>query len=60
MDWKDYNTISLNPDDYTNRQGLPANHYELAIKNGYDFYVITDHSQEPTLQPVSKNNPVWN
>jgi hypothetical protein len=59
MDWKDHNTISLNPEDYTNRQGLPANHFELAIKNGYDFYVITDHTQEPSMQPVSKDNPVW-
>ena len=59
MDWKDYNTISLNPKDYTNLQGLPANHFEMAIKNGYDFYAITDHSQEPNLQPVSVNNPAW-
>lgn len=59
MDWKDYKTINQNPKDYTNRQGLPANHFELAIKNGYDFYATTDHSQEPTLQPVSANSPVW-
>ena len=59
MDWKDYKTISLNPKDYTNLQGLPANHFEMAIKNGYDFYAITDHSQEPNLQPVLANNPVW-
>lgn len=59
MDWRDYHTISLNPEEYTNRQGLPANHYELAIENGYDFYAVTDHTQEPTLQPVSKDNPVW-
>ncbi len=59
MNYKDYRSISLNPDEYTNRQGLPANHYAVARKNGYDFYVTTDHSQEPTLQPVSKDNPVW-
>lgn len=59
MDFKDYHSISLDPDDYKNRQGLPANHYALARKNGYDFYVVTDHTQEPTLQPVSKDNPVW-
>jgi len=59
MDWKDYKTISLNPNNYTNRQGLPANHFEMAIKNGYDFYATTDHTQEPNLQPVSVNNPAW-
>ncbi|MDF7824535.1 hypothetical protein P4B35_10965 [Pontiellaceae bacterium B12227] len=58
-DWKDWNTINLNPDDYTNLQGLPANHYRLAKENGYDFYATTDHSQEPSLQPVSKDNPCW-
>jgi hypothetical protein len=30
------------------------------IANGYDFYAITDHTQEPTLQPVSADNPAWN
>jgi hypothetical protein len=59
MDYKDYNTISLDPEDYTNRQGLPDNHFERAMNIGYDFYVISDHSQEPTLQPVSIDNPVW-
>ena len=58
-DYRDWNTINLNPDAYTNLQGLPANHYRLAKENGYDFYVTTDHSQEPSLQPVSKNNPCW-
>ena len=59
MDWKNHNSINLNPDDYSNRQGLPANHYALARKNGYDFYVVTDHTQEPTLQPVSIRNSNW-
>ncbi len=59
MDFKNHHSISLNPDDYNNRQGLPSNHYALARKNGYDFYVVTDHTQEPTLQPVSLSNPVW-
>ena len=59
MDYRDYNTISLDPEDYTNRQGLPDNHFERAMNIGYDFYVISDHSQEPTLQPVSIDNPVW-
>lgn len=58
-DWKDYKTLSMNPADYTNLQGLPANHYIRAMANGFDFYATTDHSQEPTLQPVSTNNPFW-
>ena len=58
-DWRDYKTLSMNPADYTNLQGLPANHYQLAIANGFDFYATTDHSQEPTLQPVAVNNPFW-
>lgn len=56
VDWKDHNSINLNPESYTNKQGLPDNHFELAIANGYDFYAITDHSQEPTMQPVSANS----
>ncbi|MEX2634219.1 MAG: hypothetical protein WD267_09300 [Balneolales bacterium] len=59
MDAADHTTISMNPADYTNQQGLPANHYERAKANGYDFYVTTDHSQEPTLQPVSIDNTFW-
>ncbi len=59
VDWKDHTTISLKAEDYSNRQGLPANHFELAKENGYDFYAITDHSQEPTLQPVTVENRAW-
>ena len=58
-DWRDWNTINLDPDAYTNLQGLPANHYRLAKEHGYDFYATTDHSQEPSYQPVSKDNPCW-
>lgn len=59
VDWRDHKTLNLDPAYYTNLQGLPANHLELAIANGYDFYAITDHSQEPTLQPVSVDNWAW-
>ncbi|MEA4976822.1 MAG: DUF3604 domain-containing protein [Paludibacter sp.] len=59
MDWKDYKTISLDAKAYKNLQALPDNHYELAIKNGYDFYVVTEHSHEPVLQPVSAENAIW-
>lgn len=66
-DWKvpagtdldDHTTLSLNPDDYTDRQGLPANHFILAKEHGYDFYFITDHSQEVTLQPAIPENRAW-
>jgi hypothetical protein len=59
VDWKDHLSINLNPEGYTVRQGLPDNHFELAIANGYDFYAITDHTQEPNLQPVSIDNRAW-
>ncbi len=59
VDWRDPHTLSLDPAGYTNRQGLPANHLELARAHGYDFYAITDHTQEPTLQPVSRDNRAW-
>lgn len=59
VDWKDHNSINLSPEGYTNRQGLPDNHFELAIANGYDFYAITDHTQEPNLQPVAVGNRAW-
>lgn len=59
VDWRDYNSISSNPAGYTNRQGLPENHFELAIANGYDFYAISDHTQEPNFQPPSKDNAAW-
>jgi len=59
VDWRDCNSIFVDPNGYTNRQGLPDNHFELAIANGYDFYAITDHSQEPNFQPVSVDNKAW-
>lgn len=40
-------------------QGPPATHYDLAKSNGYDFYVVTDHSQEAGFQPVSPTNAQW-
>lgn len=58
-DWRDEKTINLDPQYYPELQGLPANHLALAKKNGYDFYAITDHCQEPTMNPVSPDNPAW-
>jgi len=45
--------------DWQKYQGPPARHYALAKANGYDFYVVTDHSQEAGFQPVSGANPDW-
>ena len=59
VDWRDDKTINPDPKYYTNLQGLPENHFELAIANGYDFFAITDHTQEPSFQPVSSDNWAW-
>jgi hypothetical protein len=40
-------------------QGPPAEHFALANKSGYDFYVTTDHSQEAGFQPPNPNNKQW-
>ena len=40
-------------------QGPPSRHFELAKANGFDFYVITDHSQEAAFHPTSPDNPAW-
>jgi hypothetical protein len=45
--------------DWEKFQGPPRVHYELAKKNGYDFYDVTDHSQEACFYPVSPENPSW-
>jgi len=46
-------------DDWELFQGLPAKHYEEAKKAGYDFYFVTDHSQEEAFFPYYKNNTAW-
>lgn len=58
-DWRDEKTLNLDPAQYPKLQGLPANHLALAKANGYDFYAITDHCQEPTMNPVSPDNWAW-
>lgn len=40
-------------------QGLPADHFARAKAQGYDFYAVTDHSQEVALNPVSPDNLAW-
>jgi hypothetical protein len=45
--------------DWHKDQGPPSAHYALAKTNGYDFYCVTDHSQEAAFQPPSPSNPTW-
>lgn len=45
--------------DWQKFQGPPSEHYALAKSNGYDFYVVTDHSQEAAFQPPSPTNANW-
>ena len=45
--------------DWKKYQGPPSVHFALAKENGYDFYAVTDHSQEARLQPASRTNPTW-
>ncbi|MDF3076793.1 MAG: hypothetical protein K0S09_682 [Sphingobacteriaceae bacterium] len=40
-------------------QGPPSAHFALAKSLGYDWYVTTDHSQEPSFYPTSPNAPDW-
>ena len=45
--------------DWQKYQGPPSVHYSLAKSNGYDFYVVTDHSQEKDFHPTSPYNAAW-
>ncbi len=45
--------------DWQKVQGPPAVHYALAKSNGYDFYAVTDHSQEPDFHPSDPGNTAW-
>ncbi|TVS17748.1 MAG: hypothetical protein EA424_12110 [Planctomycetaceae bacterium] len=45
---------------YRNHQGPPGKYFERAKAQGFDFFVITDHSQEKPLQPVDpQRNAAW-
>ena len=50
--------VTLKP-DWQKLQGPPAAHYAAAKAAGYDFYAVTDHSQEAGLLPPSPTNPEW-
>lgn len=45
--------------DWEKHQGPPAEHFAKAKAAGYDFYVVTDHSQEAAFHPTSPTNPDW-
>jgi len=45
--------------DWQKHQGAPAQHYVIAKTNGYDFYAVTDHSQDFIFHPVSPTNTAW-
>lgn len=45
--------------DWQKVQGPPSAHYALAKSTGYDFYAVTDHSQEPAFYPTNPNNTAW-
>jgi hypothetical protein len=46
-------------DNWQKVQGPPSEHFALAKANGYDFYVVSDHSQEAGFQPPNPDNPQW-
>lgn len=45
--------------DWQKFQGLPSVHFRLAKENKYDFYAVTDHSQEAAFHPTSTENEAW-
>lgn len=51
-------TVQLNA-GWEKVQGQPEKHFEIAKENGYDFYVVTDHSQEEAFFPNHKFNTAW-
>jgi hypothetical protein len=42
--------------DWEKHQGPPAAHFAAAKAAGYDFYCVTDHSQEADFQPPDPDN----
>lgn len=50
--------VTLKP-NWQEVQGTPARHFQLAKSSGYDFYVMSDHSQEAAFQPASPDNAQW-
>ncbi|MHC4351283.1 MAG: CehA/McbA family metallohydrolase domain-containing protein, partial [Planctomycetota bacterium] len=47
-------------ENYSNYQGPPEKYFEQAKAKGFDFFVVTDHSQEEPFQPVdAQKNKAW-
>lgn len=46
-------------DDWQQSQGQPADHFARAKAAHYDFYTVSDHSQEEGFSPLSPTNPNW-
>jgi hypothetical protein len=51
-------SLVLKP-DWKSHQGSPAEHFARGRARGYDFYAVTDHSQEAKFQPPSPSNTQW-
>ncbi len=51
-------SLMLKP-DWKKYQGSPAEHFAKAKAQAYDFYAVTDHSQEADFQPPRPNNANW-
>ncbi len=44
---------------YTNYQGPPEMYFERAKAKGFDFFVVSDHTQEKSFAPVGRRNEAW-
>ena len=54
---KSINTILKK--NWQNLQGPASLHFKLARDNNYDFYIVTDHSQEEAFNPPDADNLYW-
>jgi hypothetical protein len=45
--------------DWQKVQGPPSTHFEKAKAAGYDFYTVTDHSQEAVFEQNGDVNAAW-
>jgi hypothetical protein len=50
--------LTLRP-DWQDVQGDPAKHFEMAKAAGFDFYAVSDHSQEAAFMRAGPNNAAW-
>lgn len=51
-------TVKLKP-EWSRAQGQPEDHFKKAKNSGYDFYIVTDHSQEEAFFPSHPFNTAW-